>query len=216
MRPYFSLSNLRAALILAILSTSLSYPRLELTGRGYPLMVMTTLLGMTLVAGAAPAWGKAAGMSGCWPDRRRSGSGALAGALLGLALGIVFTAVDLPLRGALSGAEHAAAMALAFPPDAPSRWAAVLWAPGIETLLFQAGSTSFFARLLGQRSAAVAAATLVRGYVAFEQARGLHIDPATMVAGHMALAAIGNVLFAWGGYPAAAAFAATVTLRVFF
>ena len=212
---YLSLSNLRDALALGLLVTAMALPRLQLTGHASLLFVGTSFLGMTLMAGAATAWGSAAGMRGCWPGLRRSLWGALAGLVTGLVLAVIFVKVDLPLRHALSGDVHASAMAMAFPPDAPSRWAALLWVAGLETLFFQAAPTSFFARLTGVRGVSVAASALLRGFVAFEQARGLHIDPATMVAGHLGLAAVGSALFAWGGFPAAATFAAAVTSRLF-
>lgn len=215
MREYIAPANLRHALLLGGTVTLMAVPRLVQAGVARGALLGATLAGMTLVAGAATAWSGKAGMCGVFPKRRRALYGLLAAALLGTTTAACLLPLDPLLRGALVAAGRGDLAALTFPRSGAGALALLLWGAGLETLFFQAGALAFFARLTGSTGISIAAATALRGFVAYRQLAAANLSDLVLlvVAVQMARALIGCLLYARAGLPAAAAFSATVDAR---
>jgi len=169
MRDYLSTSNLGKALLLSALCTLASMPRIIQGGFSLWFYIPASFVSLTLIGGAATAWGKCAGMVGFWPDRRKQFRGATLAILAALALWPVALKFDPIVRAAFAAGDDSRALLLQYP-DSPTGVASlILWAVGFELLFFIVASAAFFGRLSGRMWLAVVGPALVRVLIAHYQ-----------------------------------------------
>jgi hypothetical protein len=174
MRDYVSEDNLKRALPIAAVVTLLSLPRIHFTGFPLGMYGVAAFLSMLLIGGAATAWGRKAGMAGCFPDRRLWIGGVLVASLVLLVLvPIQRYVLDPPILAAMeqSGAPETFVLRH-YPITTLGRAAMVLWTAGFETLFFVAAPMAFFGRLTGRVWVAVVFTALFRttvtaGYLSY-------------------------------------------------
>jgi len=197
--------------------TVMAVPRLVQGEAPAWLYVAAAFLCLTFVAGAATAWGTAAGMVGLFPCRRRLVAGLIAGGVAGVVLLPVFVLwLDPLLKEALLRLGDAARVGLQFPDRLWQKVAIVLWAAGFQVLFFEAATMSFFCRLTGRWLIALSLAVAFRIFVVNLQMADVPVNstmPFHLVYGLTSVT--GCVLFARGGLPAASLFAAVLAIRHF-
>ena len=218
MRDYLSVSNLGKALLLSVLCTLASVPRIVQGGLDPRFYVPAAFLSLTLVAGSAAAWSACAGMAGLWPDRRRTLCGIGTAMLAALLLWPAALTLDPVVRAALAAPDGGRAMLLQYPDSAAGVAALVLWSASFEMLFFVAAPAAFFARLFNVKWAAIAGPVIVRVLVAYYQlTTGQIVDALPlMLATHAVMIAAACFLFSRFGLAAAAVFAAVADSRLFF
>ncbi len=216
MRKYLSVKNLEQALILASVCTVMSIPRMSMGKMPLQWCIPSAVCCLTLVAGAATAWGKYAGLPGIFPTSRRSLVGVLAAILLGLVFVPVRMMMDPTVKEIFARDLTPEAMSLIYPTTLTGCVALVLWAASFGVLFFQAGTISFLARLTGRRSIAVAGSVALRLYVMHMKMASREVESLPfMLAGTTIVGLVTAMLYIKGGLPAAMAFAATVDSRHF-
>lgn len=215
MRSYLKYSNLSQAITLGGCVTLMSIPRLDQGGTPQWLYVAIAFLCLTLVAGAATAWGSCGGLVGLFPVGRRLAIGLGAALIGGLALFPVYTQwLDPWLKEALMHAGDADRLQLQFPDTLWKQVAVVLWIAGFQVLFFNAAAMSFFCRLTGRISVAIALAVALRVCVSYIQFASISMDntlPFHVV--HGLTCAIACLLFARAGLLPTSLFAAVPAMR---
>ena len=217
MRAYLQSSNLVKAMGLGGGVTVMALPRLLQGGDPAWLYVVIAFLCLTLVAGAATAWGSSAGMVGLFPRGRRRVAGLVAGGVAGVVL-LPFLVLwfDPWLREALVCAGDATRVGFQFPDTAWTQVAIVLWAAGFQVLFFEAATMSFFCRLTRRWLIALTLAVAFRVFVGHLQLEGVPVgSPPAFFFMHGVTSAIGCILFSCGGLPSASLFAAVLAARHF-
>jgi len=219
MKDYLRQSNLARAMVLASIVTLMAVPRILHAGLDTWIYVPAALFAMTIVAGAGSAWGDRAGMYGLFPEKRRMLAGIGAAVLAGCAIiPLQLMWIDPVLIDAVRTASDKDSLRLSFPSSTPGRVALLLWVAGFETMFFQAGSMSFFARLSGNQWLSIAATVVFRVYATNEHLLHCGIEDTYYIL--LASSALGTViacaLFARAGLPAAMAFTSVLSLHHFF
>ena len=108
MRKYLTEQNLIKAAATGVTATLFSLPRLILAKVNLALFVPTSIVALTLVAGAATAWSANAGMCGIFPSRRRMFLGACIGlALAGVSAPLFALRIDPLYRQAIAATGNA-------------------------------------------------------------------------------------------------------------
>jgi hypothetical protein len=221
MRDYLSVSTLWKALILGGIVTAMAIPRFLEGAVDIHFYIPASVAAMTLTSGAVVAWGRKGGMCGIWPGTRQGSAGlGLALLLALLATSVYLLGFDPVCRKALEATGNAQMLRLRYPPTLRGRVALVLWSAGFETVFFRASAMSFLARLTGRTSVAVAGSVTLHVMVAAAQLSRAGIYeplPYTLfLVGTAAAGAIGCLLFARAGLPAAMLFAGALNVHVFF
>lgn len=218
MRQYLSLSNLWKAMALGFVITMMAVPRI-LQGRMDPyVFVPAAFFATTLLAGAGTAWEKYGGMCGMFPNKRRLLAGmAIACMLAALLIPVQLLWIDPAFLTALRCLGDSELIRLRFPPTIAGRLALVLWVAGFETLFFQVGAMSFFARLGGNQWIAVTAVCAFRMFVTskFMAQYGIVDSTSILMAAAAVSAALSCALYARTGLPASMVFAAVYNLHLF-
>jgi hypothetical protein len=218
MRDYLSIGNFAKAALLGGAVTLLSIPRFTDGGMPLALYVPASLATMTLVAGAATAWGRRAGMAGVWPERRRALWGVVIGALLGGALALVYVRTDPVCRDAIARTGDSRLLALQFPATASGRFALSLWSAGFGTLFFCAATMSFLARLTGRQWLAVLGAVVIRLFLVHHRlaSEGVTQSIPIFLLRNAVVSAASCTFFARFGLPSAMTFSWVLELRHLF
>jgi len=218
MRTYLSMSNFGRALILAMGVTLMSVPRIVQGGLPLDLYIPAALVGMVLVAGAATAWSRQAGMVGLFPHWRLMLGGVGIAVLISLvAVPIQHAWIDPRIQAALSATGNAQLMALRYPVTAGGCVAVMLWSASFETLFFHAATLSFFARLTNRQWIAVALTVALRLFVSMRQMAETGVFDAVplMLVSTGVMATAACVLFARTGLIPAMMLAAGLDLHLF-
>jgi hypothetical protein len=218
MKDYLTEQNLAKAAGLGAMVAMMAMPRLIYAERG-ALQIVPLFLLMTLVAGAATAWGKQGGLAGLFPPRETVFKG-LAVAILaaGVMIPLYRGVVDGRLKEVLLAAGNAEQLRLSFPEEATGAWDLILWSAGFETLFFQAATMALLGRLFKRSWVAVAGAVALRVWVSHLQMSKAGIastDPVLMgavVAGSVAAC----LLYARSGFLPASLFSALLSARHLF
>lgn len=218
MRTYLSMPNFLRALVLGLVATVMSVPRLIQGGLPLGLYVPATLVGMMLVSGAATAWSDRGGMCGIFPARRRMLVGVgIAVLVSAMATPVVHLWVDPSVRKALLATGNAQVMALRYPATVGGCLAVILWSASFETLFFQAATVSFFARLTSRQSIAIVLAVALRLCVSLHQMTELGVVDAVplMLVSTAVMATVACILFARTGLIATMVLGAGLDLHLF-
>lgn len=218
MRTYLSMPNFLRALVLGLIATVMSVPRLIQGGLPLGLYIPATLVGMMLVSGAATAWSDRGGMCGMVPAWRRMLVGVGVAVLVSaIATPVVHLWVDPSVRQALQATGNPHAMALRYPATVAGCLAVVLWSASFETLFFQAATVSFFARLTNRQSVAIVLAVALRLCVSLHQMTELGVVDAVplMLVSTAVMATVACILFARTGLVAAMVLGAGLDLHLF-
>lgn len=230
-----TVSNLKQAAALGAIVSVMAIPRIIEGGGDIISRMVMIFPAMTLVAGAATAWGKYAGMPGLFPARETQARGLRVALVAGLAMAPLLLAFDSdlqaamaealrsrpvppgfnPMQAAMIKAWRARAVALAFPESVSGCLALALWSAGFETVFFRASTMAFLARVTRRQWIAVAGSVLIRGFVMLMMITLADVDFLLMVrlGGVMALSAVSCLLYARAGLPAAMLFAAILESR---
>ena len=172
MRDYLSLGNLWKAVLLGAAVTLMSIPRIIQGGMPVAPFAMLALFGMTLISGAATAWGEKGGMCGLFPGWRRTGIGlGLAALLTIIAAPISCLWLDPRLYGAIEATGDTKALTLAYPDTAAGKIASVLWSGGFHVMFFVIAGMSFLARLTGKATVSIAIIVVFRVAVGLYKAQ---------------------------------------------
>lgn len=215
MRDYLSIGNFAKAALLGGAVTILSIPRFIEGGMPLGLYVPASLATMTLVAGAATAWGRRAGMAGVWPEGRQVLRGLGVGALLGGVLTCFYAWSDPICRNAVAATGNRELLSLQFPSTASGSLALSLWSAGFGTLFFSAAAMSFLARLTARQWLAVLGAVAFRLFLIHHRLGSVGVTealPLFMLRNAVA-SAVSCLLFARQGLPSAMAFSWVLELR---
>jgi len=215
-RTFLTLENLKRAAGVGFVVSAMAVPRVLEAGRsqGSIFLLIALFPVMIVVAGAATAWGGAAGMYGLFPERRRLLWG------VGIAFAAGIAALPLLLRSEAGfrealGDGDPAACGLAFPVSLGACFALMLWSAGFETMFLQAGTMSFVGRVTGSLPAAMVCAVATAVMIMFLKVSGSGVD--TMMAARLARTGltclIACLLYARAGLPAAMVFNAVIESR---
>lgn len=215
MSVYFSEDNLRKALWLSAIVTLMSWPRIVAGGLDPWLFVLAAGVSLTLVAGAATAWGRQGGMVGLFPERRLMARGCGWAVILALLFLPFLYVLDPVLRQGLEQAGDPIRLRLAYPDTVRGCLALILWSAGFETLFFVAATSAFIVRVTGHCGVGIAGALAVRLGVTWQQVGQVGLDDQRAM---FLLAAAATLLpavwiFMRGGLPPAMAFAALLAAR---
>lgn len=216
MRVYLSERNLLKAAALGAVVTLMSVPRILVAGLNPAFYIPAAFVGMTLVSGAATAWGGYAGMAGVWP-RRGLGRNLGFATLAGLALALVsFLLLDPVFSQAIAGGGDREFLELQYPVTVGGCAALVLWSAGFETVFFYAAASSFVVRISRRVWTAYVFSAALRLVVTLHQMAGAGITEAEhlFAAGSVVASFITCLLFVRGGLPAAMVFTAVLNLRL--
>jgi hypothetical protein len=219
MRHYLSIFNLKKALALGFVITLMAIPRILQGGMDPWLYVPAAFLAIVLVSGAGTAWSNHAGMCGLFPERRR--------VITGIIFVFVFTVILVPVQllwldpvllGEISSVSDGEVIKLCFPPTTGSRLALMLWVAGFETVFFQVGGMSFFARLTGNQWISITAIAVFRMYVTSRHFLYYGVTDVSffLLASSAFSAVLTCMLFARAGLLATMTFSAMRNLHLFF
>ncbi len=215
MRDYLQLSNLSRATRLGGIITLMSIPRLVQGNAPHWLYVFAAFLCLTLVAGAATAWGETGGMAGLFPRDRRLGVGLVFAVLAGILVGIIHSvALDPLLQEALVDSGNTDRLLLQFPNTIGKQVAIILWVAGFQALFFNAAAMSFLCRLTRRITIALPLAIAFRVFVSHLQLESLHLGAIVPYYAMNGIScAVGCMLFARAGLIPASLFAAILASR---
>lgn len=219
MRDYLSLQNLWKALLLGTVMALMSIPRIMEAGMPLGLYIPGAVLAMTLVSGAATAWGAKGGMCGLFPEWRR--------VALGLGIAVLLTAIATPiyalwldplLYAALEATGDPKVLALRFPETAAGKFAQMLWSGSFQVMFFAIAGMSFLARLTAGVRTSVAMIVIFRVAVGLYQMSeaGVTESVALFSLGSAVATACSCLLFARTGLIPAMAFAMGLNVHLFF
>lgn len=218
MRKYLKPANLATAAVIGLIVSIMAIPRM-LNGE-LPLSIYfpAAFLAMTLFSGAVTAWGGCAGMNGLMTDRTKLVPGLLIVLLFSLLVIPIQVNVLTPLIHArFASAAGKSFMALRYPPTLDGKIALLLWSAGFESIFFYAAPMSYFSRLSGNRWIALILTAIFRIFVVFKglNNEGLGLS-ATMITTTVAASATGCMIYGFSGLVPVMAFAACITLHIFF
>jgi hypothetical protein len=219
MRDYLSQTNLRNAAVLGLVIALMSIPRIFIWGKSPASYGLAAFLGMTLISGAATAWGTRAGMCGLFPERKRAITGMLIAIFLSLMMLPLYIAwIDPLLLPAIKATGDANMLAMRYPSAPPGQFALFMWSASFEVMFFQGGIMSVISRATGRQWVAVAVAVGIRSLVTSGQLSQLHIANAQpfLVSTSAVVTMISCLLFARFGLLATMVFSAGVCLHVLF
>lgn len=173
LREFLAVTNLQWALLLSAVVTALSIPRITIAGYGLFPYVPAAWVSMTLICGSVTAWSGVGIMSRLWPARNVLIKGAVAALALGLAFGLAKSFfLDPILEQAMVRHLAFEEMELHFPRDGYGVFALILWVAGFETLFFEGGTMSLWARVTGSVWVATAVTVFMRmGVVLYQMNR---------------------------------------------
>jgi len=167
MRDYLSLGNLWKAVLLGAAVTVMSIPRMIQGGMPLELFVPLALFCMTLVCGAASAWGDKGGLCGLFPGWRRTGIGlGIAAIVTIIAAPLTASWLDPAMRAAIEASGDEKALALAYPESAAGKLAAMLWSGSFHVMFLVVAAMSFMARLTRKVGISVGLVVVLRSAVA--------------------------------------------------
>lgn len=219
MREYLSVNNLKKSLLLGGMVAVMSTPRIILGGMDPVIFVPAAFFSMTLVAGAAAAWGEKGGMAGLFPGRRRTIAGIIAAVMIALAsTPLHYFCLD-PLRYAVikaTGNGHMIEML--YPSTLYGCVSLVLWSASFETIFFPAASMSFFSRLTGRMYIALVLTVAMRIFVMSLQVSGTGMDSTTaylIYSGTAISSLVACLLFALTGLVPTMVYCGLINLHVF-
>jgi len=218
MHTYLSFSNFGRALILATGVTLLSVPRIVQGALPLDLYIPAALIGMILVAGAATAWSREAGMAGLFPHWRLMVTGVGIAVMISLlAVPIQHAWIDPRTKTALAATGNAHLMALRYPGTMGGCVTVMLWSASFETVFFYAATLSFFARLTNRLWVAVALTVALRLFVSMQQMSGTGVFDAIvlMLVATGVVATAACLLFAGTGLIPTMMLAAGLDLHLF-
>lgn len=219
MREYLSIGNLWKALLLGSAMTVMSIPRIVQGGMPPGPYVPGALFAMTLVSGAATAWGRKGGMVGILADRRRTCSG------LALAVGLVLVVtplyvlwLDPVLYAALEATRNPSMLELRYPSELGGKLALMLWSASFQLMFFTVSGMSFLTRLTGRALISGAMVVLFRVAVGLYQLSeaGVTQGVPLFLVGAAAVTACSCALFARTGLLPAMTLAMGLNLHLFF
>jgi len=149
MRDYLRVENLCRAFGLAVVVTIMSAPRVLVLGVPPALYIPTTLIAMTIVAGAATAWSRYGALNGLFPRPASAKSAYILAPVLGLTVFpiLLFTITPATLE-TVSSTVPSHLVQSSYPNTFPHCLALILWSAGFELLFFIAAPISLSARLL--------------------------------------------------------------------
>lgn len=205
MRNYLSMSNLRSAVLMAMVMTPLTAPRILLSGILPVQYIAASFAALTLLAGMVTAWGRSAGMREFLPSWRTSMAGCgVVMLVLGVFLPMQILIFNPTFQAALVQLDRPVIKRLLFPETVMDGMALVLWAVSFEVLFFQGAAMSFFARLTNSLPTAMICSVLLRMYVAYLKLGEIGLSSGTVfilsVVGLSSMAAC--LIFARFGLPA--------------
>lgn len=217
MREYLSLDNFKKAVFLAAPVSAMAILRFREGGLDPVFLLVAGFLVMTLAAGAVMAWGRSGGMVGAFPAPRRMWIGAGAAAVVAAAGWPVNVFFLQPwLRPAIEATGDELLVTLRYPDTFPGRVGLMLWSAGFETLIFPGAAMCFLARLTGKVGLAAVGTVALRALLLSQQlteAGVVSAVPLFLISTALSCA-IGCVLFARAGLPAAMVYAAGVDLHL--
>ena len=219
MRDYLTTRNFAAAAGLGLLAALLSLPRLITAGTNVMFFFPAAWVSMTLIGGAATAWGKNIGRAQLWiePERLQMGFAIVICSATALA---VFRTVfaDPAMLNAINHSPAAMPSRNIHLPRQPGMIIALmLWAASFETVFFRAGSICFFGRLTGRKNLSIFMAALLRTWVSAFQMNSLDIAapmPCLLLSAVQSITA--GTVFVYFGLVPAAVFSALIEARLLF
>ena len=219
MRDYLSIGNLWKALLLGAVMTVMSIPRIVQGGMPLGPYVPGAFFAMTLVSGAATAWGGKGGMCGLFPGGRRM--------WVGFGLAVLLTIVGTPiyclwldpvLYAALAATGDVKMLALRYPDAIVGKLSLMLWSGSFQVMFFAVAGMSFLTRLTGRPWISGALVVLFRVAVGLYQISeaGVTDSIPVFLLGSAVATACSCALFARTGLPPVMAFAMGLNLHLFF